>query len=742
MDDVTPPTYTPDAYHEPAANSNALSMQPGASVVSPIMVSRRSFKPLLKRVGLGFVTILILIGGITIVLRRSNGFMPVQVGSFDKIQVPLAQFAQTSSSTLTTPTLTVNGYLQVTGGLTVSPSARPGNATAGQIYYDQTSNTLAYYNGTQFINLGSGSANGSLTNILQSTTVLNNTTVSGSSNLTASGGTIGTLAKFTGAQSLGNSILTDHGTSISVAGNVNLVDSTVNTTENTIWSPSNVPQLIDDTDTAGTELGVKFRSDVNGVIKGIRFYKGPTNSGAHTGNLWTASGTLLSSATFTNESASGWQEVRFSTPVSISADTTYVASYFAPNGRYSSTDSYFQTGGTNSPPLHALQNGVDGGNGVFKHTLTSAFPSQTFNSDNYWIDVVFTPSSNNNQYQINGFQISSADLSNNTDLAKRSASQIFTGNNTFKNGVDSTNSFSIQTTAGTSIFSGDTLNGRIYVGPSGGNSTGIILVLGTKTGIGDPTGTEGAIYYNDALKTFRCYRSGFWDDCATLSASRGFDLYDEFMGGQTSFSSPISQLGWIAQAIGANGALSFNPLTPAPDPDHLGVLALQTPALANQGTTLALTTASGPSMFIQTGNHLNTAVAVSGTSQVLRIGLHTETTATTQPLSGVWWEANPAVDPNWRYCYGDGTTATCAPATGNPISANAWTRLEIRVLATGPNTSSSTFTLNGSSYTVSNVTIDTTNRVSPALTCFVTTGAAQSCYWDYFQLRGNTSAAR
>ena len=39
------------------------------------------------------------------------------------------------------------------------------------------------------------------------------------------------------------------------------------------------------------------------------------------------SGTLLASATFTNESASGWQQVNFSNPVPITAGTTYVASY-------------------------------------------------------------------------------------------------------------------------------------------------------------------------------------------------------------------------------------------------------------------------------------------------------------------------------------------------------------------------------------------------------------------------------
>jgi len=33
------------------------------------------------------------------------------------------------------------------------------------------------------------------------------------------------------------------------------------------------------------------------------------------GNLWTTSGTLLATATFSNETASGWQEVTFATPV-------------------------------------------------------------------------------------------------------------------------------------------------------------------------------------------------------------------------------------------------------------------------------------------------------------------------------------------------------------------------------------------------------------------------------------------
>jgi hypothetical protein len=43
---------------------------------------------------------------------------------------------------------------------------------------------------------------------------------------------------------------------------------------------------------------------------------------------------------------------------------------------------------------------------------------------------------------------------------------------------------------------------------------------------------------------------------------------------------------------------------------------------------------------------------------------------------------------------------------------------------------------------VSGVTIDTTNPVSPAYSCYTTAGSAQDCFWDYFQLTGTTSARR
>ena len=106
------------------------------------------------------------------------------------------------------------------------------------------------------------------------------------------------------------------------------------------------------------------------------------------GHLWSATGTLLGTAAFASETASGWQVAALAQPVAIVAGTTYVASYHTDVGYYASSTDYFTQGVTNSP-LTALADGVDGGNGVYRYGA-SAFPNQTYRSENYWVDVVYT----------------------------------------------------------------------------------------------------------------------------------------------------------------------------------------------------------------------------------------------------------------------------------------------------------------------------------------------------------------
>ncbi len=153
-----------------------------------------------------------------------------------------------------------------------------------------------------------------------------------------------------------------------------------------IWNDTIIPTNSSN-DGQPIEVGVKFESSEDGYITGLRFYKNAANTGTHTGHLWTSAGVQLAEATFVSETASGWQEVYFSTPVQITANTTYVASYHSPSGEYSYADAYFATA-YNSAPLRALANGEDGPNGVYNYGASS-FPTQTFQSSNYWVDVIF-----------------------------------------------------------------------------------------------------------------------------------------------------------------------------------------------------------------------------------------------------------------------------------------------------------------------------------------------------------------
>jgi hypothetical protein len=154
-----------------------------------------------------------------------------------------------------------------------------------------------------------------------------------------------------------------------------------------LFSSSDTPANLSDPDATQVNLGMKFVTSQAGTITGIRYYKGAGDTGTHTGSLWTSSGTLLATATFVDESASGWQTVTFSSPVTVAAGTTYVASYHS-NGHYTSTSGYFNTAHT-AGPLTASASG----NGVYAYGNGNLFPTATYGATNYWVDVVFSPAS-------------------------------------------------------------------------------------------------------------------------------------------------------------------------------------------------------------------------------------------------------------------------------------------------------------------------------------------------------------
>lgn len=160
----------------------------------------------------------------------------------------------------------------------------------------------------------------------------------------------------------------------------------------TIWSNSYTPPE-DEYASGSYEVGVKFESSVAGTVTGARFYKQTWMGGyTHVGHLWSASGTLLATATFNNETGYGWQQVSFSSPVAISANTVYIISFSTGGGYFGITSNTFSSAGVTSGPLQAPSNVAVGGNGVYHYGL-GTFPSTSGGGMNFWADVVFSPSS-------------------------------------------------------------------------------------------------------------------------------------------------------------------------------------------------------------------------------------------------------------------------------------------------------------------------------------------------------------
>jgi hypothetical protein len=158
-----------------------------------------------------------------------------------------------------------------------------------------------------------------------------------------------------------------------------------------IWPLTAAPSVSAATDDQPIEVGVKFFSEVDGWITGVRFFKGASSTGTQVASLWTTNGALLARASYNKETASGWQQVDFSAPVAINAGTHYVVSYHTSTGHYAADHDYFAVSSHDNSPLHALKTGTDGGNGVYAYSKDSTFPTSTFQSSNYWVDVVFSP---------------------------------------------------------------------------------------------------------------------------------------------------------------------------------------------------------------------------------------------------------------------------------------------------------------------------------------------------------------
>jgi hypothetical protein len=148
--------------------------------------------------------------------------------------------------------------------------------------------------------------------------------------------------------------------------------------------PAPIPDAGDPTP---VELGLRFTPIRDGVVSGVRFFKAPGNEGVHTGSLWSTSGTLLARVNFSGETDSGWQSATFPSPVGVTAGTSYIVSYTAPQGHYAAASFYWMYRGRNAGPLRVAGGYGAKPAGVFNFTPGS-YPSSTYQQCNYFVDAI------------------------------------------------------------------------------------------------------------------------------------------------------------------------------------------------------------------------------------------------------------------------------------------------------------------------------------------------------------------
>jgi hypothetical protein len=297
--------------------------------------------------------------------------------------VPIAGNAITNFTATSTGTATITASSQGLGSATATIAITQGIGTPVRILLTPSAGstqTGIAYPLTAYIQDANGLNVPTATNAVTFTLSGVSGTFNPASPVTAAGGSASTALTATtaGTATVTASAngLTSDSAIISVSGPPSLAPESLFTTQ--------TPTLAAANDGVAYELGMKFTTGRPGRVTAIRYWKSTNDTVTHTGKIWSASGQLLGSVTFTGETGSGWQQQALATPVALQANTTYVVSV--------NVGSYypFTSGGLATSIVNGdLSSVADGNNGVFG--TAGVFPTSSFRNANYFRDVVLVP---------------------------------------------------------------------------------------------------------------------------------------------------------------------------------------------------------------------------------------------------------------------------------------------------------------------------------------------------------------
>lgn len=293
-----------------------------------------------------------------------------------------------------------------------------------------------------------------------------------------------------------------------------------------------------------------------------------------------------------------------------------------------------------------------------------------------------------NASNISSGSLSDSRLSANVALLDRN-SQTFTGNNQiFQNTSNSTSAFQVRNTSSSEILTVDTTNDRVYIGDTTADSTGALLILDSKNTASDPTGVEGAIYFNSSLGRLRCFESGVWLNCTATADSnfKRISINDEFVGPVSLETGEIGELGW---QVVLTGSATISGASAAANTNHLGTATCTSSTTNPSGCLLHLSGSHGPIFGGETiGAVVRTPSDLTGTN--LYVGLGDAANGTSDSTDAVQLK-KVAGTANWQgEVISNGAPSTCD--TGVVAVANNYVQVKIVVNSAANSTS---FFVNG-----------------------------------------------
>ncbi|MEK7153211.1 MAG: hypothetical protein AAB834_04640, partial [Patescibacteria group bacterium] len=244
--------------------------------------------------------------------------------------------------------------------------------------------------------------------------------------------------------------------------------------------------------------------------------------------------------------------------------------------------------------------------------------------------------------------------------------------------------FEVQDSTGLSELLVDTSNDRIYIGNRTADTIGAILVLDHKTDASDPTGVNGAMYYNPNFNGFRCFEDSAWKFCDEPRSQRWqYRINEEFLSSDDS-SPSIGEYGW--QEVAASGGSN---LFTAGEAKRPGIRDLSVSATTDR-IALMIGDTNYSNIVVGGGETIEAAVKIPTLSTgaqryQLRVGLCDS--ATTDCPDGIYFEYDDAASTNWRFGTSSNNTRTentntaagCGAGGSAVAVATGWTALKIVV---------------------------------------------------------------